>query len=216
MPNVASRIAFKPHNNSSDHSGVSLHRVFPTGFCRVGTARAGHGNSIHAMELVSVAVRRAAVENLKSNQVKMDGMRVIRGVDQAPDFGAADDGVLGDRHVPMRVVQQKRTEFPWPFLYSTSVSSRVFTARDSGVLGTGRRAAGRELLSWTYWADTKLHDNEGIVLENDLLAAMIGEIHDQVAALGRSEHHALKRNRSGKQSLVGANLVRAWPFWKAR
>src|SRR5208283_4117985 len=57
--------------------------------------------------------------------------------------------------------------------------------------------------------DPKLHDDEGIVLEDNLLAAMLGEIHDEVYTLGRRQQYALERNRCRKQSLIGADLVKA-------
>src|SRR5580704_17276126 len=44
---------------------------------------------------------------------------------------------------------------PALFTYSSSVNQRVCTARDSGIFGTGRRAAGRELVSVTFPGETR-------------------------------------------------------------
>src|SRR5208283_3005229 len=52
-------------------------------------------------------------------------------------------------------------------------------------------------------------NDKGIVLQDDLLAAVFGKIHDQVRALGGSKQYALKRNWRGEQPLIGPNLVKA-------
>src|ERR1035438_3637529 len=41
----------------------------------------------------------------------------------------------------------------------------------------------------------KLHDREGIVLDDNLFAGMIGEIHDQVRTLAGREQDVIERNR---------------------
>src|ERR1700683_4707615 len=47
------------------------------------------------------------------------------------------------------------TGLPALLTYSSSVSNRVCTACDSGILGTGRRALGRGLMSETFVDDTR-------------------------------------------------------------
>ena len=77
-------------------------------------------------------IEAAAIENLKPHQVQVNGMRIVGEIHEFPDFGGAEHRLLGDRHVPGRVVQQHPHGLGHLLVYSSSVSRRVFTAEDSG------------------------------------------------------------------------------------
>jgi hypothetical protein len=89
----------------------------------------------------------ASIEYLESNEMKMDGVGVVRQVNQIPDFHRVQDWIFRDRHIPMSADEQHRDGVLDRSSISTSGSMRVFVVSDSGILGTGRSVDGSELVS---------------------------------------------------------------------
>jgi hypothetical protein len=85
VPNIAARIAFEAGDNPRHHLRVGAHGVFPSGFTRIG--RQGGSNVLElALHKIVQSIEGTAVENLKADQVEVDGMNIFSEVDQAPDF----------------------------------------------------------------------------------------------------------------------------------
>ena len=85
MPDIAAGVALEPYNDSRDHSRMRLHGVFPTGFVR--RWRHSCADVLDSSSLVVVLrLKGPAVEDLKSDQVEVNRMRVIRKVQQVPDL----------------------------------------------------------------------------------------------------------------------------------
>ncbi len=107
MPDVTPNKAFKSDDYSRDHSGIGPHCVFPTRLVRIGR----HGCTCvlqDAFVFVEERFEATTVEDLESNQVQMDRMRVICQINQVPDFHRVQDGILGDRHIPVSTIEQHR------------------------------------------------------------------------------------------------------------
>src|SRR5271156_3893528 len=85
MPDVTVGEALEARDDPCDHSGIGADGVLPAGFVRIGR-RGGSEIADRSMLLIVEHVERAAVENLKANQMQMDGMRVLGEVDEVPDF----------------------------------------------------------------------------------------------------------------------------------
>jgi hypothetical protein len=85
VPNVPASVALEPRNDPRHHTRMRLHGVFPTGFVQ----RWRH-SCAHVLDSASLVVvlrlKGPAVEDLKSDQVEVNRMRVIRKVQQVPDL----------------------------------------------------------------------------------------------------------------------------------
>src|SRR5271168_2027390 len=78
------------------------------------------------------------------------------------------------------------TGLPDLLTYSSSVNRRVCTACDSGILGTGRRVEGSELVSAT------------LVPENQLLAPVLAEVDNEIGAFPGRDLNAGERDWLGQ------------------
>jgi hypothetical protein len=85
MPDVAPCISFERHDNARDHARVGARRVLPSGFGRFRRRRRAR-ISQRILVLISEGVQTAAIQDLKTDQMKMDGVRIVGQIDQAPDF----------------------------------------------------------------------------------------------------------------------------------
>src|SRR5580700_10527355 len=105
VPNVATWIAFKTRYDPRHHSWVRLHGVLPTGFVQRG--RHERTNVLDSSTLVVVLwFERPAVEDLKSNQVEVNRMGIVREVQQVPDLHGIKSRGFRDRPAPMSIVEQ--------------------------------------------------------------------------------------------------------------
>ena len=139
------------------------------------------------------------------------------GIDEAPDFGGVQDRLFGDRLVPVGSVQQKQDRFPLRVhVFVEGEHAGLHRPRFRNLRHRPQCRRQRTVVLDLAGRDPKLHDDEGIVLQDNLLAAMLGEIHDEVCTLGGSKQYALERNRRRKQSLIGADLVKAEPVLKSK
>ena len=68
-----------------------------------------------------------AVENLEAHRVQVNGVRVVGGIDEAPDLGAVEGGLFGDGIVPVATVQQKQD--------GLAGEAAVFVEREQAGLG---------------------------------------------------------------------------------
>ena len=64
------------------------------------------GETDRPLVLKFKCVKRPAVEYLKPDQVKVDGVRIFRQIDQLPNFRRVEHRLLSYGHVPGSVVQQ--------------------------------------------------------------------------------------------------------------
>ena len=87
MPGSARAVSFQPDSRGSG-----------------GTGRTGEAD--HALGHVLEGVDGAAVKYLESDQVQVDGVRVLGEVDQFPDLRGVQYGLLGYGSHPGRVVEE--------------------------------------------------------------------------------------------------------------
>ncbi len=82
-------------------------------------------------------------EQLKAHQVQVDGVGVLGGVDEFPNFHGAEDGLLSHWLPPVSAVESSITmALVFGSMYSSSVSVRVLTAADRGILSMRRSVVG--------------------------------------------------------------------------
>jgi hypothetical protein len=96
MPDVTSHKTFETDNDPRHHSRVGSHRIFPASFVRIGRHRRTRVLQ-YALGFAGEEFDGASIEYLESNQMKMDGVRVIRQVNQVPDFDRVQDCRSRDR-----------------------------------------------------------------------------------------------------------------------
>src|SRR5580700_11688022 len=73
MPDVTSDKTFKANDDSCDHPWISAHRVLPSGLVRVGRHRIPCVLQ-YASDFKREGFEAAPVEDLESNQMKVDGV----------------------------------------------------------------------------------------------------------------------------------------------
>src|SRR5271155_4083180 len=73
MPDVTPNKTFEANNDSRDHSWIRSHRVLPSSFVRIGRY---HRPRVlqDALILIEEGFEAAPVEDLESNQMKVDGV----------------------------------------------------------------------------------------------------------------------------------------------
>ena len=81
MPHIPARITIEAHDNASDHAGVGANRILPSligiwRHRRPGEPQFTLPSIVHDVEVLPI-------ENLKSHQVQMDGMGIVRSIDNA-------------------------------------------------------------------------------------------------------------------------------------
>ena len=85
---------------------------------------------------------------------------------------------------------------------------RFCTAADSGILGTGRRLDGSELVSGDPVFDTRnCITLKASLVTTMLLSAVAGTIYDQVGTLRGRDQQALQRYGGGQQPEISSDLV---------
>src|SRR5215468_7324922 len=100
VPNVTARIAFELCDDSRNHSRMCLCSIFPTGF--VGGRWHSFSNVFDsAIAIVILRFEWNAIENLKANAVKVDRMRIVGEIHQAPDSDGVQRGIFSYRHAPV-------------------------------------------------------------------------------------------------------------------
>src|SRR4051812_15768329 len=100
MPDVTANIPFESHNNARDHLRVRANGILPTGLIRFGRQH-GAGISNPPGPEVKRLVEATPIEELEADQMQVDRMRVLSGIDQFPDFDRIDYRALRHRHIPM-------------------------------------------------------------------------------------------------------------------
>ena len=101
-------------------------------------------------------------------------MRVVGGIDEAPDLDLSRTGFSVTGMCQGVLLSSIDMDSPFMVSFSINASGRVLTAAASGVFGTGRSAAGSELVSGDFGRpDAKLHHEECVVLQDDLLARLV-------------------------------------------
>ena len=103
MPDVAAGESLKVDDDPGNHSRIGPHRVLPAGFVCI--RRNGLGG-IPQLAVVQIRenIERAAIEDLESHQVEMDGMGILGQIDQAPDLDRVECRILSHRFMPVRAV----------------------------------------------------------------------------------------------------------------
>jgi hypothetical protein len=109
MPDVAAGVAVETDDDAGDHAGFGAHCVLPPCFRRIGRDRVARELQLVFAD-VGEGLKTAAVEDLKFDEMQMDGMRIVGGIDQIPDFDRIKERIFGDGHVPGRVVKE---HFDW-------------------------------------------------------------------------------------------------------
>jgi hypothetical protein len=85
MPDVTSHKTFEADNDPRHHSRIGSHCIFPASLVRIGR----HCRTCvleYALGFVGEEFDAASIEYLESNEMKMDGVGVVRQVNQVPDF----------------------------------------------------------------------------------------------------------------------------------
>src|SRR5262245_48287957 len=105
VPDKPSREVAEPRDDSCHFSRWTSYDVFPGRLSWLWSdSRPGelYGTGVGVL----VDVEGPPVKDLEVDKVQMDGMVVIRGVDETPDFCGAEDGSLGNRIRPLVAIQQ--------------------------------------------------------------------------------------------------------------
>ena len=163
MPDVAAGEAGEGHDDSRDHAGVGSDGILPAGLIRVG--RLWRAQEVQlTLGLIEPGLVGLAVEDLEAHQVQMNGMGIVGGIDQGPDFGRAQHRLFRDRHTPMRSIQQQ--------FYGIAGLVDIFVERkQTGLHGLrfgnfGYRPleqTGSVLVSATFFSrDAELHDHKSV------------------------------------------------------
>src|SRR5580658_2150332 len=72
VPDVASGVSFERSDDARNHSRIGAHRILPSRFASLG-GRDAAGISKHVLVLISEGVKTAAVQDLETHQVQMNG-----------------------------------------------------------------------------------------------------------------------------------------------
>ena len=146
MPDVAAGIAVEADDDAGDHAGLGADGIFPSCFGRFGGYGLAGEFQLFFAE-VGEGLETATVENLKFDEMKMDGMRIVRGIDQVPDFDGIEKRIFGDRHMPGRIVEQHLDRVLYQVVYFVEREHACFHCgrfgeffyrpQDSGQGGTG-------------------------------------------------------------------------------
>src|SRR4051812_29571616 len=99
VPHVAPHISFEPHDNAGHHAGVRSHRVFPAGFSSTGWNRVCRVAQPFRVEIAE-QVEWPAIQYLKTHQMEMDWMGIVRQIDQTPDLNRVENRLLGHWIMP--------------------------------------------------------------------------------------------------------------------
>ena len=91
VPDIAAGESLKPHDDARHHSRIGAHGVFPSGFARL-RRHCGADVAHLALRRINLRFEGPAVEYLESNQMKMDGMRVVGKVEEVPDLDGVEVG----------------------------------------------------------------------------------------------------------------------------
>ena len=84
VPYVAAGAACEGHDNPRDHTRIGANSVLPAGFIWFGTVP---GPEVQlALGLVTTRARSFAGLDLEAHQVQMNGMGIVGGIDEGPDF----------------------------------------------------------------------------------------------------------------------------------
>lgn len=105
VPDVSAGIALETDDDASHGFGISLHCVLPPALAR----RWQHGSSPEVEvsgEEILIGVEALPVEDLKADQMQMDGMNVAGGVGEAPDLHGIELRALGDGLMPAGSVEE--------------------------------------------------------------------------------------------------------------
>src|ERR1700722_5982290 len=168
--------------------------------------------------LIGKDVEDAAVENLEANEVQVHGVKILGQIDELPDFGGVKTRCFDDGFMPVLAVEQHEhrvADLVAVFVEGdraggygggfgdavdgAEVGGNGVDMRNGMLLGRlGRRGLR---------CNAELEDLKGTVDEMEVLAGGLGEVDEEVGALGGGKVEASEPNRRGKQSLIGADLV---------
>src|ERR1700722_18992054 len=99
MPHIAAHVSFEANDDPRAHLGMRLYRVLPSGFVRIGGNRRA-GVPEFARGQVCERVVLAPIQDLKANQMQVDGMGVVRWIDDAPDLYRIQHRLFAYRMMP--------------------------------------------------------------------------------------------------------------------
>src|SRR5581483_1391081 len=105
MPHVAAGESFKAHDDARNHAGIGAHGILPTCLVRLGR-NSGASESEDVLVLIGKSIEAPAIENLKSNEMEMNGMGVVGQVHQIPYLHRIEGGIFSDGRRPSGVVQE--------------------------------------------------------------------------------------------------------------
>jgi hypothetical protein len=114
--------------------------------------------------------RRAAVEYLEPDQMQMDGVRILRQIDEFPNFGGVEFWLFGDGHVPGRVVEQHAHGVLHVIEELVEGEAAGGDSDGSGIERlAGRRVMGtRPVIADCFGGDAKLENVEGVADHADM------------------------------------------------
>ena len=81
VPDVASGVAFKFHDDAGDSEGIGSDGIFPSKLAG-GEGNGGAGEDDFSGELVDGNIERPAVKHLEADEVEVDGMGVVGQIDE--------------------------------------------------------------------------------------------------------------------------------------
>lgn len=107
MPDIPACKSFEFYDDSGNHPWMCPHGVFPATFVRIW---GNGGGSVDEFVFVQVGeeIERAPIQDLKSHQMEMNWMGVVREIDEVPDLDRIESRRLGYGFVPELTVQQHR------------------------------------------------------------------------------------------------------------
>jgi hypothetical protein len=85
VPNVPADIPIEPHNDPRHHPRLGANSVLPSSFGRIWWNRRA-GESQFLPGEIAKCFEFLSIQNLKSYQMKMYGVRIIGWIDEAPNF----------------------------------------------------------------------------------------------------------------------------------
>ena len=85
VPDVAAGVSGKRNDDAGYGFGMGFDGVFPAAFVRLRPRSVADVLKLLVVEEV-VHVEGVAIENLETDQVQMDGMNILGGIDEAPDL----------------------------------------------------------------------------------------------------------------------------------
>src|ERR1700691_1009285 len=139
----------------------------------------------------------------------MNGMRVVCGIDQRPDFRRSQHRLFRNPHLPVGSIQKQHD---WIARLvdilvegqQTRLHSLRFRDLRDWPQGSGQRTCLGDLLR----GNSELHDNKSVALENQLRTPMLAEVDDKIGTLTRRDFEIRERNWRGSQTLVSADLMK--------